>query len=86
MENAMVDATAVKVHRHGQGVKGTKSQATDHSKGGMTLQDPRAEGRSRQPRSLRALTGTAPRYHWRRTTDRGDRVRRVARRQGLRQQ
>src|SRR5688572_5672592 len=37
MEYAMVDATIVKVHRHGQGVKrGTRSQAIGRSKGGMT--------------------------------------------------
>jgi transposase len=37
MEYAMVDATIVKVHRHGQGAKGgTKSQAIGRSKGGMT--------------------------------------------------
>jgi transposase len=36
MEHAMVDATIVKVHRHGQGAKGTASQAIGRSKGGMT--------------------------------------------------
>ncbi|TWI28004.1 putative transposase of IS4/5 family DUF4096 [Mesorhizobium tianshanense] len=37
MEYAMVDATIVKVHRHGQGAKrGTQSQAIGRSKGGMT--------------------------------------------------
>jgi transposase len=37
MEYAMVDATIVKVHRHGQGTKGgSKSQAIGRSKGGMT--------------------------------------------------
>ncbi|NKB84710.1 IS5 family transposase [Ochrobactrum grignonense] len=36
MEYAMVDATIVKVHRHGQGSKGTQSQAIGRSKGGMT--------------------------------------------------
>ncbi|HZZ21996.1 MAG TPA: IS5 family transposase [Roseiarcus sp.] len=37
MEFAMVDATIVKVHRHGQGAKGgTSSQAIGRSKGGMT--------------------------------------------------
>jgi len=36
MEYAMVDATIVKVHRHGQGQKGSKSQAIGRSKGGMT--------------------------------------------------
>ena len=37
MEYAMVDATIVKVHRHGQGRKrGTQSQAIGKSKGGMT--------------------------------------------------
>ena len=37
MEYAMVDATIVKVHRHGQGAKrGTASQAIGRSKGGMT--------------------------------------------------
>ncbi|UVK48865.1 IS5 family transposase (plasmid) [Mesorhizobium sp. AR07] len=37
MEFAMVDATIVKVHRHGQGAKGgPQSQAIGRSKGGMT--------------------------------------------------
>ena len=37
MEYAMVDATIVKVHRHGQGAKGgTQNQAIGRSKGGMT--------------------------------------------------
>lgn len=36
MEYAMVDATIVKVHRHGQGQKGTSGQAIGHSRGGMT--------------------------------------------------
>ncbi|WP_456662849.1 IS5 family transposase [Bradyrhizobium sp. LB13.1] len=37
MEYAMVDATIVKVHRHGQGAKGgPQSQAIGRSKGGMT--------------------------------------------------
>jgi transposase len=37
MEYAMLDATIVKVHRHGQGARGgTKSQAIGRSKGGMT--------------------------------------------------
>ena len=37
MEYAMVDATIVKVHRHGQGAKGgLQSQAIGKSKGGMT--------------------------------------------------
>ncbi|MBY3332482.1 IS5 family transposase [Rhizobium laguerreae] len=37
MEYAMVDATIVKVHRHGQGSKGgPQSQAIGRSKGGMT--------------------------------------------------
>ncbi len=37
MEYAMVDATIVKVHRHGQGAKGGRqSQAIGRSKGGMT--------------------------------------------------
>ncbi|HXR53248.1 MAG TPA: IS5 family transposase [Steroidobacteraceae bacterium] len=37
MEYAMVDATIVKVHRHGQGAKGgPASQAIGRSKGGMT--------------------------------------------------
>ena len=37
MEYAMVDATIVKVHRHGQGAKrGTSRQAIGKSKGGMT--------------------------------------------------
>ncbi|MCW6512732.1 IS5 family transposase [Lichenifustis flavocetrariae] len=37
MEYAMVDATIVKVHRHGQGAKGGPSgQAIGRSKGGMT--------------------------------------------------
>ncbi|MGQ0685619.1 IS5 family transposase [Bradyrhizobium sp.] len=37
MEYAMVDATIVKVQRHGQGAKGgTQSQAIGRSKGGMT--------------------------------------------------
>ncbi|NHT76257.1 IS5 family transposase [Rhizobiaceae bacterium CRRU44] len=37
MEYAMVDATIVKVHRHGQGAKGgPESQAIGRSKGGMT--------------------------------------------------
>ncbi|MBO0942257.1 IS5 family transposase [Acidovorax temperans] len=37
MEYAMVDATIVKVHRHGQGAKGGPSgQAIGHSRGGMT--------------------------------------------------
>jgi transposase len=37
MEYAMVDATIVKVHRHGQGAKGgSRSQAIGRSKGGMT--------------------------------------------------
>ncbi|WP_342627348.1 IS5 family transposase [Nguyenibacter vanlangensis] len=37
MEYAMVDATIVKVHRHGQGAKGgTQSQAIGRSKGGIT--------------------------------------------------
>ena len=35
MEYAMVDATIVKVHRHGQGAKGC-NQAIGRSKGGMT--------------------------------------------------
>ena len=32
----MVDATIVRVHRHGQGAKGTQSQAIGRSSGGMT--------------------------------------------------
>ncbi len=36
MEYAMANATIVKVRRHGQGAKGTESQATGRSKGGMT--------------------------------------------------
>ncbi|MFD0391617.1 IS5 family transposase [Tistrella bauzanensis] len=36
MEYAMVDATIVKVHRHGQGAKGTQNQAIGKSRGGMT--------------------------------------------------
>jgi transposase len=36
MEYAMVDATIVKVHRHGQDAKGTQNQAIGKSKGGMT--------------------------------------------------
>ncbi|WP_323038774.1 IS5 family transposase [Gemmobacter sp.] len=37
LEYAMIDATIVKVHRHGQGAKGgTQSQAIGRSKGGMT--------------------------------------------------
>jgi transposase len=37
MEYAMVEATIVKVHRHGQGAKGgTASRAIGRSKGGMT--------------------------------------------------
>ncbi|MGP1397855.1 MAG: IS5 family transposase [Inquilinaceae bacterium] len=37
MEYAMVDATIVKIHRHGQGAKGgPQSQAIGRSKGGMT--------------------------------------------------
>ena len=37
MEYAMVDATIVKVHRHGQGAKGgTSRQAIGRSKGGLT--------------------------------------------------
>jgi transposase len=36
VEYAMVDATIVKVHRHGQGAKGGQSQAIGRSKGGMT--------------------------------------------------
>jgi len=36
MEYAMIDATIVKVHRHGQGAKGTQSQAIGKSKGGWT--------------------------------------------------
>ncbi|WP_456671968.1 IS5 family transposase [Bradyrhizobium sp. LM2.9] len=37
MEYAMVDATIIKVHRHGQGAKGgPQSQAIGRSKGGMT--------------------------------------------------
>ncbi|MCJ2036590.1 hypothetical protein [Methylobacterium sp. J-068] len=37
MGYAMVDATIMKVHRHGQSVKGgTSSQAIGRSKGGMT--------------------------------------------------
>jgi transposase len=37
LEYAMVDATIVKVHRHGQGARGgTQSQAIGKSKGGMT--------------------------------------------------
>lgn len=37
MEYAMVDATIVRVHRHGQGAKrGTQSQAIGKSRGGLT--------------------------------------------------
>ena len=36
MEYAMVDATIVKDHRHGQGAKGTQSQAIGRFKSGMT--------------------------------------------------
>ena len=41
MQYAMVDATIVKVHRHGQGAKGglkggTQSQAIGHSRGGVS--------------------------------------------------
>jgi transposase len=37
MEYAMIDATIIKVHRHGQGAKGgTQSQAIGRSKGGLT--------------------------------------------------
>jgi transposase len=37
MEYAIVDATIVKVHRHGQGAKGgTQNQAIGKSRGGMT--------------------------------------------------
>src|SRR3954463_15522532 len=37
LEYALVDATIVKVHRHGQGAKGgTQSQAIGRSKGGLT--------------------------------------------------
>ena len=37
LEFAMIDATIVKVHRHGQGAKrGTQSQAIGRSEGGMT--------------------------------------------------
>lgn len=37
MEYAMIDATIVRVHRHGQGAKGgTQSQAIGKSKGGLT--------------------------------------------------
>jgi hypothetical protein len=32
----MVDATIVKVHRHGQGAKGDEKQVIGRSKGGMT--------------------------------------------------
>jgi transposase len=35
-EYAIVDATIVQVHRHGQGAKGTQNQAIGRSKGGMT--------------------------------------------------
>jgi hypothetical protein len=41
MEYAMVDATIVKVHHHGQGAKGrTPSQAIGRSNGGMTTKIP----------------------------------------------
>jgi len=36
MEFAMVDATIVRVHRHGQGAKGTSGQAIGKSRGGLT--------------------------------------------------
>jgi len=35
-EYAMVDGTIVKVHRHGQGAKGTQHQAIGRSRGGLT--------------------------------------------------
>src|SRR5258708_13295785 len=36
MEYAMVDATIVRVHRHGQGAKATQSQAIGKSRAGLT--------------------------------------------------
>ena len=36
LEYAMIDATIVKVHRHGQGQKGDLRQAIGRSKGGLT--------------------------------------------------
>src|SRR6186713_3429119 len=67
LEYALVDATIVKVHRHGQGAKG------DFASGHRSLQrrpddqNPGAHGCARQSRALRALARAALRHGWRAT-------------------
>ena len=49
MEFAMIDATIVKVHRHGQGAKGGPKTRPSASRRGLDHQNPRADGRAWEP-------------------------------------
>ena len=59
MEYAMVDATIVKVHRHGQGAKGGLGARPSASPRRHDDQDPGPHRRARQSRPIRAAAGTA---------------------------
>src|SRR5258708_29966002 len=62
MEYAMVDATIVKVHRHGQGAKGGLKARPSAAPRGHDDQNPGPHRRSGQSRPIRAVAGAALPY------------------------
>ena len=78
------DATIVKVHRHGQ--EGDPEPGDRPFQGRHDNLNPGADRRTRQSRPLCSPARPALRYGWRRSAHRRSRLRRIDRRQGLRQQ
>src|ERR1700710_1003436 len=72
MEYAMVDATIVKVHRHGQGAKGGRKSGDRQVQGRYDDQNPRSGRCAGQSGSLRPAARPALRHDWRRASHRGD--------------
>ena len=70
MEYAMVDATIVKVHRHGQGAKGDAEPGDRPLQGRHDDQNTRADRRARQSGPLRPAARPPFRYGRRRSADR----------------
>src|SRR5580693_6016324 len=86
MEYAMVDATIVKVHRHGQGAKGGLKARPSAVPKRHDHQNPGADRRARQPRALRSVARPSLRYGRCCTPPRRPRSWCADRRQSLRQQ
>ena len=86
MEYAMIDATIVKVHRHGMGAKGGSKPGHRQVEGRVDNQDARSCACTWKPRALRPHARQTLRYAWRRAFDPGCPVRCDARGQGIRQQ